>query len=523
MPGNPYRYERGQNMKLRSIQSAILSQFPACRCTMGDAELEIDAVLLGGGQPEMHHAVRLYSGPVPWDAPGTGAQECCLCLAQHAPQAVNSILAPDRETLEAVFNRIQIYLAKAQALAQLTQQAVMGRLDLQQVVSRATGILENPLLVADPSYRILAISDVELDDSAWKHFQELRRIPYHPDMVQKQEQFFHEMRRGERISVVDGKHKKGYFIRCAVMHGDIYMAQMHIFSYFHEFSAVDMELAAMLAGAVSVAILQNAPEQDGNSTSSDYLISDLILGKLTDREIVQSRLDYVGWTLKPIKYLLLVYWDGDEKSVNFRDACIRSLCRIFPDGRCAADGPYMVVMFSTERELTVHSPELEQVLRQVERTNQRGVLSLPFEEVTDAAYRYRQTRDILDLNRRLDPSSRFLQAEASSIELMIAQAGTKYRLMDYCHPLVRRLMEYDRSTGRDYIDTLRAYIETGRSYTKAAERLHMHRNSVIYRMRQIEEILEYDFTRDEFSFHLELSFRILDYMLRENGAGGSGV
>ena len=80
-------------------------------------------------------------------------------------------------------------------------------------------------------------------------------------MVQKQEQFMREMRRGQLLSVVDGRHKKGYFIRCAVM--------------------------------------RSVPERDGNSTTSDYLISDLILGKLTDREIIQARLGFAlmprGW------------------------------------------------------------------------------------------------------------------------------------------------------------------------------------------------------------------------------------
>ncbi len=50
------------------------------------------------------------------------------------------------------------------------------------------------------------------------------------------------------------------------------------------------------------------------------------------------------------------------------------------------------------------------------------------------------------------------------------------------------------------------------NYTKAAELLHMHRNSVIYRMKQIEEILDFDFSSMEFGFHIDLSFRILDYM-----------
>jgi len=503
-------------MKLSSLQSAILLKFPSCVCVCGDDEMVIDTVLLGDGRPEVNGAIRMYTGPVPNGALGLGAQECCLCLAQYAPEAMNIITAEDPDTLEAVFNLLQAYLAKAQAMARLAQASAEKTLELQQIVDRATEIMENPLFVADPGYRILAISDLELEDSAWKHFRRLRQIPYHPDTVRGNEQLQQDIREGRFVVVVDGKHKKGFFLRCAVMQGDTFLAQMHVFSLLHEFTAMDLELASLLTGVVSIALMQRVPSQSYSSTTSDYLISDLILGKLTDREIIQSRLEYVGWTMKQIKYLLLVHWDGDEKSINLRDACIASLGRIFPDGRCTADGSYMVVMFSTEEELNIRSPELDEVRRQLERTNQKGVLSLPFSELTDAAYRYRQTRDILDLNRRLDRRSLFLLAESSSIELLISQAGLKYRLMDYCHPLVRRLMDYDERADRDYIDTLRAYIETGRSYTKAAEKLHMHRNSVIYRIRQIEELLDYDFSRDEYLFHLELSFRILDYIRQED-------
>jgi DNA-binding PucR family transcriptional regulator len=87
--------------------------------------------------------------------------------------------------------------------------------------------------------------------------------------------------------------------------------------------------------------------------------------------------------------------------------------------------------------------------------------------------------------------------------------------VDYCHPLVRQLKRYDEREGKDFLATLRAYILAGRSYTRAAELLGMHRNSVIYRMKQIEEILDFDFSKEKFVFHLELSFRILDYIRAE--------
>ena len=49
----------------------------------------------------------------------------------------------------------------------------------------------------------------------------------------------------------------------------------------------------------------------------------------------------------------------------------------------------------------------------------------------------------------------------------------------------------------------------------------MHRNSVIYRMKQIEEILDFDFSSMEFGFHIDLSFRILDLWSRSRAIDGA--
>ena len=153
-------------MKLQNIQSAILSLFPTCRCICGNPELEIGAVLLGEDRQETPNTVCMYPGAVPEDTVSIGPRGCCLCLAHLAPAGKNLILAETPYTLRAVFNQIQLWLSKAQALALLAQQVVVNGIGLDEVVARATEIMENPLLVADPSHRIIAISDVELEDSA---------------------------------------------------------------------------------------------------------------------------------------------------------------------------------------------------------------------------------------------------------------------------------------------------------------------------------------------------------------------
>ena len=65
------------------------------------------------------------------------------------------------------------------------------------------------------------------------------------------------------------------------------------------------------------------------------------------------------------------------------------------------------------------------------------------------------------------------------------------------------LMKYDREKSGELIQTLETYLECNFSRTKTAEKLHLHRNSLNYRLQKIEELLEQDIDRlDTFSLLL---------------------
>lgn len=54
------------------------------------------------------------------------------------------------------------------------------------------------------------------------------------------------------------------------------------------------------------------------------------------------------------------------------------------------------------------------------------------------------------------------------------------------------LIQYDREKGGELVQTLEAYIECNFSRTKTSEKLHIHRNSLNYRLQKIEELLGQD-------------------------------
>lgn len=61
-------------------------------------------------------------------------------------------------------------------------------------------------------------------------------------------------------------------------------------------------------------------------------------------------------------------------------------------------------------------------------------------------------------------------------------------LWTFAEEVLGALSEDERSTGINYLQTLSVYFEENGSPRRAAERLHLHPNTVTYRLRRIEEL-----------------------------------
>jgi DNA-binding PucR family transcriptional regulator len=63
-------------------------------------------------------------------------------------------------------------------------------------------------------------------------------------------------------------------------------------------------------------------------------------------------------------------------------------------------------------------------------------------------------------------------------------------ILAYCNNKLNKLEEYDHANGTFLQETLLAYYMNGFNSAKTAEALFIHRNSLINRLKKIEELLE---------------------------------
>lgn len=124
---------------------------------------------------------------------------------------------------------------------------------------------------------------------------------------------------------------------------------------------------------------------------------------------------------------------------------------------------------------------------------------------------YKQACAALKYGRRLSPEGDLYFYSNYYIYDMIESYGEKFQPEDM---FVQKLKLLDNSEEGRYnnLYLLRCYLLSERSLSVTARLLHLHRNSVIYRLGKIENILGVDLDDPEVRLRLLVSYKILEYI-----------
>ena len=82
---------------------------------------------------------------------------------------------------------------------------------------------------------------------------------------------------------------------------------------------------------------------------------------------------------------------------------------------------------------------------------------------------------------------------------------------------IQRLLEEDEEKHTGLYHTLKVYLICENNITLAAKKLHIHRNTLVYRLKQIEKCLEVDLNDTENSWDLLAFIMMHDMVRRKTG------
>ena len=90
--------------------------------------------------------------------------------------------------------------------------------------------------------------------------------------------------------------------------------------------------------------------------------------------------------------------------------------------------------------------------------------------------------------------------------------NSEEELIDFIQEVLGPLIQYEQSRKGELLNTLMAYLDQNQHIKKTADLLHVHTNTLNYRLKRIEEILLTDLTDSQQLFNIHLASNIYQYI-----------
>ena len=121
---------------------------------------------------------------------------------------------------------------------------------------------------------------------------------------------------------------------------------------------------------------------------------------------------------------------------------------------------------------------------------------------------YRLSCGVLDLVQQSDRRDRVVSLDSIGAYRLLLQVKRPQELHSFAESMLGTVHVYDRKHQTKLGGTLRSYMANRCNVSVTARALHVHPNTVAYRLRRVEELLEIDLSDPQAMLHLQLALMI---------------
>jgi hypothetical protein len=137
-------------------------------------------------------------------------------------------------------------------------------------------------------------------------------------------------------------------------------------------------------------------------------------------------------------------------------------------------------------------------------------VSTEFTELFNIRMHYLQARSALEDGLLLNPEDTVFYFSSYALTEMVINSLGGLPAEAYYPEGLKAIFEHDRKSPVSYLETMRVLLEENLSYTAAAQRLFIHRSTLLDRIERIEKEMNVDLNDPEQRLQLEILLKALD-------------
>jgi hypothetical protein len=252
----------------------------------------------------------------------------------------------------------------------------------------------------------------------------------------------------------------------------------------------------------------------------DGLVEGLLLGHARDPEELQGWARHLGYDgAQPHRVISIAIEDGDEAPARRLAASLAHLvARRAPDAIVSVREREMVIVAreqpAGESRRPGPAPLAGACLAQAERLFPGSVLTIGVGGVcrdpSEIAAAYAQARRAVGTLRRLGRHGQVMAFEDLGIHRLLLQVPDLEELRSFAGEVLGALTAHEARHRSGLTRTLAVYLRESGSLQRAARELHVHPNTVTYRLNRVEDITGLDLDRYQDRLMAQVALEILD-------------
>ena len=440
------------------------------------------------------------------------------------PSQGNIAVLSDPVSGPALFNQLQESLIQRQRMAAIFNTLISGPLtgeELQNLVNQAAALLGNPIFLVGTDHHFLAACPMLAagDESTYttRTKTDLAAGIVGDEGVMLMER--NGISRRAADSTEPFLYYNAYLERTSVMTsvrvGTIEAATIAMIEVHRPFTADDLDCFGELAGVIAREMQKNEYFLQNADRKAGYFLGQLLDDPQPAPAMVTRQLSRLHFSPKARFFVVVFQFPSDPAPGVRYDILETQLRGILYNTMQVTYQRRFVILFTRGEDEGLGDYVLHTLRTQAESNHLAVGISNAFHSLAEVRRYYQQALEAIRFGLRIPKENTYRPlffyldyAFIAMLELCRQQTD----LMNFCSPMLLRLLEHDRQNDADLMNTLFEYLENAENMQKTAAALYIHKNTLAYRLNRIREIMNNDFTGSWDKFLLLLSYRILMYL-----------
>ena len=415
---------------------------------------------------------------------------------------------PDEEILDLVLDLFFRFQFWRQSLDQLTYR----RGSLQELCELGEQLLDNPVCIHDDWFIMSAHSPGVQQIMAPEYVFSSTRgfIPRAilDDFQHDSEYLETYSYRSAQIWKQPNSNQTSLYVN--LWDGAVYRGRLLVLQQNRPFRQSDFLLAEVLTQRALFLLNQKQPGDHDQARSMDDIIFDLLQHRSMDPSEQSLLLNMLGWN-KASRFLCVRVKSQQPDTPALMDHALHSdLFQTFPGSYILFTGREQCLLLNLTRQ-PIAIPQVRHRLAPLCRDYCLYVgISSPVNYISELHIAYHQAEIALNRAFQLRSEKWIIPFQDCVLEHLASHLESPLLPAHLVSPELLQLKEYDDTNGTQFFETLKTYLLLERDIPKTAQALIVHRTTLLYRLKKIQQLVNLNLEDPDHRLYLLFSLWLLN-------------